>query len=167
MVKKLVLGFSALVVLVATGIAVMVMLTWDSHGVDGARGTKSDEHSLGQILAKEFSGQPEVEFMCLFPVVGTAPCLLPSDMGRHEVILTFTNYELPQGITLEEQARRIAIAAFTASAFARGSDNTEVIFKDVTESTSVSRKYSFSGEELAAGDVAAPIAVDNSKPIEE
>ncbi len=162
MVKKVLLGCSAFVVLVVVGIAVVVTLNWDTKGFDGAKGTDTDKYTLSQDLEKEFGGQPQVEFVCRFPVVGIAPCILNNDMGSREVTLTFTNYELPKGVTPEEQARRIAILAFKTSAFARESDETEVIFEERSESASVSRRYSFSGEELALGHL--PSGRDSTTP---
>ena len=81
-----------------------------------------------------------------------------AELGSREVALTFTNYELPKGVTPEEQARRIAIFAFKASAFARESDKTEVIFEEGSEAARVSRRYSFGGEELAVGEAPSPEA---------
>ncbi len=122
MIKKVLLGCSAFVGLVAVGIAVVVTLSGGWNGLDEGTGLNNDPNFLRQNLAKEFSGQPEVDFVCSFPVVGTAPCILNSEMGSREVTLTFTNYELPKGVAPEEQARRIAILAFKTSAFAKESD---------------------------------------------
>ena len=165
MVKKALLGCSALVVLVVVGIAVVVTLNRDTNGI--ARGTDNETHSLSQGLEQEFGGQPQVELVCRFPVVGIAPCIPNNDMGSREVTLTFTNYVLPKGVTPEEQARRIAILAFKTSVFVRESDKTEVIFEEGSESASVSRRYSFSGEELAAGEAPSPEAADDGKAAEE
>ena len=60
--------------------------------------------------------------MCRFPVVGIAPCIIDSDLDSREVTLTFMNYKPPQGVTLEEEARRIAMDAFNASAFVKEAD---------------------------------------------
>ena len=167
MVKKVLLACSAFVVLGVVGIAVVITLTWDTNAVDGAKGTANDEHSLSEDLEKTFGAQPKVEFVCSFPVVGIAPCVLNNDMGSREVTLTFTNYELPKGVTLEEQARRVARLAFKTSTFAMRSDTTEVIFETGSESATVSRRFSFSGEDLAAGDAPSPEAAGDSKAVGE
>ena len=155
MVKKVLLGCSAFVALVVVGIAVVVTLNGDTNGIDGAKGTDNDILSLSQDLEKEFGGQPQVDLVCRFPVVGIAPCI-NNEFGTREITLTFTDYELPQGVTPEVLARRIAILAFKTSAFARASDKIEVIFEEGSESASVSRRYSFSGEESAAGEAPSP-----------
>jgi hypothetical protein len=96
MIKKFLLGCSAFVMMVAIGIAVAITLVGDWRGSGGGKGSNNDPNFLRQQLAKEFSRQPEVEFVCRFPVVGPAPCILDSDMGSREVTLTFINYELPR-----------------------------------------------------------------------
>jgi len=151
MVKKLLLGCSGLVLLLLAGMAVVIALRWDGSALDSMKGTKSEMQSLRQHLAKEFSGQPEVEFVCRFPVVGIAPCIIDSDMDSREVTLTFMNHEPPQGVALEEQARQIALTAFNASTFVKEADKTDVIFAEVSASASVTQRFSFSGNELAAG----------------
>jgi hypothetical protein len=139
---------------VGVGIAVVVALNWDRTGIDRT----TDKNSLGQDLEKEFGSPPLVEFECIFPVVGVAPCILDSDSGRREVRLTFTNYELPGGISPEEQARRIALLSFEVSEFVKHSDKTEVIFENIgsgeSGNFSQTSKYSFDRDELAA--VVAP-----------
>ena len=156
MVKKLLWGCSAFVVLVGIGLAVVVALNWEqiASNIDEANKAVNDESSLSQDLDKEFGGQPQVEFVCRLPVVGIAPCILNSEAGTREVTLTFTNYELPEGVIPEERARQIAILAFKNSELTRESDKTDVIFEEITSSgsASVSRtsRYSFSREELAA-----------------
>ena len=167
MAKKVLWGFSAFVVMVAVGIALVVTLSGSWNGLEGGKRSNNDPEFLRQKLADEFSGQPEVEFVCRFPVVGPAPCIFDGDVGSREVTLTFINYELPNGVTPEEQARRIAIAAFKTSDFATNSDKTEVIFIESSDSTSLSRKYSFTSEDLAAGDAASLEATSDSKAVEE
>ena len=155
MIKKVLLGCSALLVLAVIGIAVVVMtVSWNSDGSGGAKGADSEKLALSQDLENEFGGRPQVEFVCLLPVVGIAPCVLNNDMGSRETTLTFTNYEPPEGVVEEEQARRIAILAFQTSQFARESDKTDVVFDETkgSGSASVSRRYSFSGDELAVGE---------------
>ena len=82
--------------------------------------------------------------------------------AREAIAKARENHELT-----EEQARRIAILAFKTSAFARESDEIEVIFEEGSESASVSRRYSVSGEELAAGDAPSPKAASDGKAAEE
>jgi hypothetical protein len=167
MLKKVLLGCFAFVMLAVAGITLVVMLSGRWSGVDGGKGLSSDPDFLSRHLAMEFSGQPDVEFVCRYPVVGPGPCLPNSDIGSREVTLTFNNYEPPGEVTLEEQARRIAIVAFKISAFANNSDEIQVAFVEGSESTSISRKYSFSGEELAASEAASSEAAGDIKAVEE
>ena len=149
--KKVFWGCSAFLVLVAVGLTVLVTLNWDKSGID-ASGTATD--FLSRDLEEEFGAQPHVEFTCILPIVGAAPCVLNKDAGSREVMLTFTNYELPKQITQEEQARRIAILSFKTSEFVQESDQTDVIFENTARSefanTSQTSKYSFGREQLAA-----------------
>ena len=170
MVKKALLGCSALLVLVVVGIAVVVTLKGKT-GIDASR-TATD--SLSQDLEKKFGGRPHVEFTCILPVVGAAPCILNSDAGSREVTLTFTNYELPQEVALEDQARRIVILSFKTSEFVKESDRIEVIFEIAGRgefaNTSQISKYSFGREELAAavaGEAPSREAAGDSETAEE
>jgi len=171
MVKKILLACSAFVVLGVVGIAVVITLTWDTNAVDGAKGTANDEHSLSEDLEKTFGAQPKVEFVCSFPVVGIAPCVLNNDMGSREVTLTFTNYDLPEGVAAEERARRIAMLAFKTSAFVKEADKTDVIFEEIerSKSASVSRtsKYTFSREELIASKAPSGNATADGEEAQE
>lgn len=147
MAKKILWGCSVFLVLFAVGIAVLVALRWDRSGIDAS---DSATDSLSQDLEREFGGQPRVEFLCILPVVGPAPCILNSDTGSREVTLTFTNYELPQEVTAEDLARRIAALSFETSEFVKQSDRTAVVFELTEGGTSQTSKYSFGPEELAA-----------------
>jgi hypothetical protein len=112
-------------------------------------------------LEQEFGGQPRVEFTCVLPMVGPAPCVLDNDGVIRQVTVTFTNHEVPQEIPLEEQARRVVALSFHASDFVKNSDEMDVIFEITERGTfaiaSRSSKYSFAGESLAAAAAAAGI----------
>lgn len=149
--KKTLLGCSAFLVLVAVGLAVLLALNWDKSDIDSS---DIATDSLSRDLEEEFGGQPDVEFICVLPIVGPAPCILDNDEVTRQVTLTFTNYKLPLGISLEEQARRIAVISFNRSDFVKESDEMNVIF-DNTErgefaTTSRTSKYSFDSDALAA-----------------
>ena len=113
-------------VLVALSLAVLLALKWDKSNVDSS---DTATESLSKDLEEEFGGQPLVEFICVLPLVGPAPCVLDNDEVSRQVTLTFTNYELPLGIAPEEQARRIAVLSFNASDFVKESDEMNVIFE--------------------------------------
>ncbi len=167
--KKTLLGCSAFLVLVAVGLAVLLALNWDKSDVD-ASDVATD--SLSEDIKGEFGVQPLVEFLCVLPVVGPAPCLLDNDLVHRQITLTFTNYELPLGITQENLARRIAVRSFNSSDFVKRSDEMNVIFEDAErgEFATASRtsKYTFGPEDLAAAAAAdAPHRLGDGETAED
>ena len=46
-----------------------------------------DKYSLSQDLEKKFGGQPQVEFVCRFPVVGIAPCILNNEKETQSLVI--------------------------------------------------------------------------------
>ena len=168
--KKTLLGCSALLVLVAAGLAVWLALNWDKSDVDTS--DKATD-SLSNDLEEEFGGQPLVKFLCVLPVVGPAPCVLDNDKVSRQVTLIFTDYEMPLGIAPEEQARRIAVFSFDASDFVKKSDEMNVIFESTERgkfaSASRTSKYFFGPEGLAAAVAAdaPPREASDGEAVEE
>ena len=150
MFRKVLLGCSAAVIMAALlAVAWLVFVDWRRAGAGGS-GT-DDNTTLARHLESAFGRRPDVAFVCRYPVVGTGPCVFDSDIGSREVAITFTDYEVPDETTQEDQARKIAILAAEASSFAKRADRTDIIFNDLTggDSSSVSRRYTFLVGDLA------------------
>jgi hypothetical protein len=107
---------------------------------------------LSRSLEVEFGGKAKVEFVCQFPVVGAAPCVIDNSMDSREVKLTLTELPSAGDTAPDEQAFAIARLAHETSSFAREADRTEVSFQD----GNVVRTYSFTRADLLAGAAQNP-----------